>query len=95
MLNPKTHRKYERAASMKFCDILHKGSWGHWAKCARENGDVFLVNKHTGECYKKENGQYINGEFRIFTKKLNPLSLLKLWDGMKFSDYLKIRCLEH
>ena len=48
-INPKTHRKFERAAGMKFVEIYHKGHWGNVAECTDEKGDVWDVNKKTGE----------------------------------------------
>lgn len=56
MINAKTHKKFEKAADMKFVYILHKGSNGHWALCAKEDGTVWDVNKKSG--YKSLNEKY-------------------------------------
>lgn len=64
-LSQKTHRKFEKAANMKFVDILHKGCWGNYAECASENGDVFGVNKKTGETKRLSDLHYKNGTFFV------------------------------
>jgi len=61
VVNAKTHRKFEKAADMKFVYILHKGSYGNWALCAKEDGTVWGVDKKSGEKTLNERYYYKNG----------------------------------
>lgn len=64
-LNARTHRKFERAAGMKFQAIHHKGNWGNWAECADENGVVWGVNKKTGIVNRDDTTTYRDGCFYL------------------------------
>ena len=67
-LSPRTHRRFEEAAQMKFQAILHKGSWGHCAECADMNGKVWNVNKKTREICPVEGEEYKDGSFCVISK---------------------------
>jgi len=49
IVNKKTHRKFERAANMKFVAVSTNGHWHCNALCATEDGTVYWVNRKTGE----------------------------------------------
>jgi len=73
MINARTHRKFERAAKMKFVAILHKGHWGDYANCADRNGVVWEVNKKTGAVRQLNDEIYKNGCFvMVFKEKPLP-----------------------